>query len=147
MIRTMVQLTEEQLKALKELAKARKTSVAKLVRESVAQYIATAPKELTYEEKRQRAFEFIKQIEEGKFKAHNIEGKTDVSVNHDKYPAEIYSVQDVFAANRRQLSLVDCSSFETMRRVRIEKVFTFDEHFREQGFEVIPRMLQSVYVL
>lgn len=47
-------------------------------------------------------------------------------------------VNDVLTANRRQLSLVDCSSFETMRRLGIEKVFTFDEHFREQGFEVIP---------
>ena len=55
MIRTMVQLTEEQIKALKAMAKARKTSVARLVRESVAQYIVTSPKELTYEKKRQRA--------------------------------------------------------------------------------------------
>ncbi len=44
----------------------------------------------------------------------------------------------VFTANRRQLSLVDCCSFETMRRLKIEKAFTFDEHFREQGFDVIP---------
>jgi len=90
MVRTMVQLTEEQLKALKALAKARKTSVAKLVRESVAQYIVTAPVELTYEEKRQRALEFVRQIKAGKIKAHDIEGKTDVSINHDKYLAEIY---------------------------------------------------------
>ncbi len=48
------------------------------------------------------------------------------------------SIRFVFAANRRQLSLVDCSSFETMRRLKIEKVFTFDAHFIEQGFEVIP---------
>ena len=48
------------------------------------------------------------------------------------------SVNDVFAANRRQLSLVDCSSFESMRRLGIQKVFTFDEHFHEQGFEIIP---------
>jgi uncharacterized protein len=41
-------------------------------------------------------------------------------------------------SNRRELSLVDCSSFETMRRLGIEKVFTFDEYFREQGFNVIP---------
>ena len=40
--------------------------------------------------------------------------------------------------NRRQLSLVDCSSFETMRLLGIKKVFSFDEHFREQDFEVIP---------
>lgn len=48
------------------------------------------------------------------------------------------TVQAVFTANRRHLSLVDCSSFETMRRLGIEKVFTFDDHFREQGFEIIP---------
>lgn len=47
-------------------------------------------------------------------------------------------MQNVLTANRRQLSLVDCSAFETMRRLDIETVFTFDEHFREQGFNVIP---------
>ena len=48
------------------------------------------------------------------------------------------SIDRVLAANRRQLSLVDCSSFETMHRLKIETVFTFDEHYREQGFTVIP---------
>jgi predicted nucleic acid-binding protein len=48
------------------------------------------------------------------------------------------SINGVFTANRRQLSLVDCSSFETMRRLGIEKAFTFDQHFAEQGFAVIP---------
>jgi len=86
----MIQLTEEQVKTLKVLAKARKTSVAKLVRESVAQYIVVAPRELTREEKRRRALEFVKQIKAGKFKTHDIEGKTDVAKNHDKYLAEIY---------------------------------------------------------
>lgn len=90
MVRTMIQLTEEQMKALKALAKARKTSVAKLVRESVAQYIVNAPTELSYEEKRKRALEFIRQIKEGKIQFHDIEGKTDVARNHDKYLAEIY---------------------------------------------------------
>ena|SRR5687767_768407 len=90
MVRTMIQLTEEQMKALKALAKARKTSVARLVRESVAQYIATGTTELSYEEKRKRALEFVRQIKEGKIVARDIEGKTDVSVNHDKYLAEIY---------------------------------------------------------
>lgn len=50
----------------------------------------------------------------------------------------ISSVNDVLTANCRQLSIVDCSSFESMRRLGIEKVFTFDEHFRKQGFDVIP---------
>lgn len=85
MVRTMIQLTEEQMKALKALAKARKTSVAKLVRESVAQYVAAARKEPAMEEKRRRALEFIKKIESGEIQFHDIEGKTDVARNHDKY--------------------------------------------------------------
>lgn len=40
--------------------------------------------------------------------------------------------------NRRNLSFVDCSSFETLKRLGIKSVFTFDKHFREQGFDVIP---------
>ncbi len=90
MVRIMVQLTEEQVKALKEMSRARKTPVAKLVRESVAQYIVTAPKELTYEEKRQRALKFIRQLKDGTVQYRDIEGKTDVSVNHDDYLDEIY---------------------------------------------------------
>lgn len=50
----------------------------------------------------------------------------------------VSSVNNVLTANRRQLSLVDCSSFESMRRLGIDTVFTFDEHFHEQGFNVIP---------
>lgn len=44
----------------------------------------------------------------------------------------------LLAANRRDLSLVDCTSFEIMRQIGLDTVFTFDPHFREQGFSVIP---------
>jgi len=81
----MVQLTEEQVKALKALAKVRKTPVAKLVRESVAQYVSAARKEPIMEEKRHRALEFIKKIESGEVQFHDTEGKTDIARNHDKY--------------------------------------------------------------
>lgn len=40
-------------------------------------------------------------------------------------------------AKRRGLSLVDCSSFLVMQRLKLNKVFAFDRHFREQGFEVL----------
>lgn len=40
---------------------------------------------------------------------------------------------------RRDLSLVDCASFEAMRRSHIEQVFCFDFHFAQQGFEVLPQ--------
>jgi len=39
------------------------------------------------------------------------------------------------AAGRRGLSLVDCASFEVMRRTGLRKVFAFDPHFVESGFE------------
>jgi len=47
-------------------------------------------------------------------------------------------VAAVLAASRRRLSLVDCVSFEVMRRLGIPRVFCFDPHFEEQGFECIP---------
>jgi predicted nucleic acid-binding protein len=43
------------------------------------------------------------------------------------------------AANRKKLSLVDCISFEVMRLTSIKRAFTFDNHFREQGFDCIPK--------
>jgi predicted nucleic acid-binding protein len=43
----------------------------------------------------------------------------------------------LLTARRRDLSLVDCVSFEVMRRRGITRAFTFDPHFPEQGFEVV----------
>lgn len=43
----------------------------------------------------------------------------------------------LLGANRRGLSLVDCASFEIMRRRGLTRVFAFDQHFAEQGFEVL----------
>ncbi len=48
------------------------------------------------------------------------------------------AMEFLFSANRRQLSLVDVSAFATMRRMGIKKVFTFDNHFAEQGFDLLP---------
>ena len=44
------------------------------------------------------------------------------------------AVAILVAANRRSLSLVDCASFETMRRRGLTRAFAFDQHFAEQGF-------------
>lgn len=43
----------------------------------------------------------------------------------------------LFATNRRQLSLVDCISFATMRKMGLRDVLTFDAHFSEQGFRPV----------
>jgi len=40
-------------------------------------------------------------------------------------------------AARRALSLVDCVSFEVMRRSEIRTAFAFDRHFQEYGYELI----------
>jgi predicted nucleic acid-binding protein len=47
-------------------------------------------------------------------------------------------VSGVLVATRRDLSIVDCVSFELMRELGIETAFTFDAHFGEQGFECLP---------
>jgi predicted nucleic acid-binding protein len=41
------------------------------------------------------------------------------------------------AAGRRALSLVDCASFEVMRRTGIRTAFAFDPHFAEFGYEMM----------
>ena len=44
----------------------------------------------------------------------------------------------MLTAKRKKLSLVDCVSFETMRRLGIKTSFTLDRHFKEQGFTCLP---------
>ena len=46
------------------------------------------------------------------------------------------SAAALLVADRRQLSLVDCTSFVLMRQLGIGHAFAFDDHFREQGFKV-----------
>jgi len=44
----------------------------------------------------------------------------------------------LLAAGRRKLSFVDCVNFELMRHLGLTRAFTFDSHFRQQDFEMIP---------
>ncbi len=36
----------------------------------------------------------------------------------------------------KELSFTDCTSFVLMKKLGIQKAFTFDDHFRQLGFEV-----------
>lgn len=44
----------------------------------------------------------------------------------------------VLTAARKRLSLVDCISFQLMRERGLREVFSFDQHFAEQGFILMP---------
>ena len=80
MIRTQIQLTEEQYKQLKQLARKSERSLATLVREGVEKVLKEAG-EPNLDEARRQALLIV-----GKYRS----GKKDVSVHHDKYLAESY---------------------------------------------------------
>lgn len=52
--------------------------------------------------------------------------------------AELYAkaVQRLFVQGKKELSLVDCLSFEIMESRSISMAFAFDEHFEKAGFQI-----------
>ena len=46
------------------------------------------------------------------------------------------AIQRLFALNNRNISLVDCLSFEIMESREIRHAFTFDQHFPQNGFAI-----------
>ena len=84
MIRTIVQLTEEQHRVLKELAAEYHVSMSEMVRRSVDALAHNKPKARSREEIRRRAMEAA-----GFIKDPN--GPKDLSINHDFYLEEVYA--------------------------------------------------------
>ena len=80
MVRTQIQLTEEQAKAIKKIATAQGVSVAELIRRAVDNII-TSSTIADVEERKRRALEIV-----GRFRS----GKRDVSKEHDAYLVEAY---------------------------------------------------------
>jgi hypothetical protein len=77
MLRTQIQLTEEQARALKEMAGREGVSMAELIRRAVDRVI----EESDDRERRRRALALL-----GKYRS----GDSDVAANHDRYLDEIY---------------------------------------------------------
>ena len=48
------------------------------------------------------------------------------------------AVASRFAAGRRKLSLVDCTSFEFVRRRGLTDALALDDDFARQGFRLLP---------
>ncbi len=80
MVRTQIQLTEEQAKAVKKIASAQGLSVAELIRRAVDN-IVNSSTIVDTEERKRRALEIV-----GRFRS----GKRDVSKEHDAYLVEAY---------------------------------------------------------
>jgi len=80
MVRTQIQLTEDQAKALKRIAGARHLSVAELIRRAVDAMIKTSLS-VDPEEKLKRSLEIA-----GKFGS----GQRDISKRHDFYLSKSY---------------------------------------------------------
>ena len=84
MTRTQVQLTEEQARALRNLASAREVSVAELIRQSVDTLIQSSGA-TDAEERRRRAISAA-----GRFHS----GTSDISTEHDEYLVETFQGGD-----------------------------------------------------
>lgn len=80
MIRTQIQLSEEQWKKLKALSVARRVSMAELIRQSV-DLLVHNPEAVSLEERRKKALEIA-----GKYRS----GSSDISNGHDQYLDKIY---------------------------------------------------------
>ncbi len=80
MIRTQIQLKEEQVKAIKKIAKAQGVSIAEVIRHAVDGIVRLSPT-VGMEERHKRALEIV-----GKFRS----GRNDVSRKHDAYLLEAY---------------------------------------------------------
>ncbi len=80
MIRTQIQLTENQSDMLKRISKKYNISISELIRRGVEMVIQSMP-EVDIQEKRNRAFSLG-----GMFYSE----EKDLSVNHDKYLNEVY---------------------------------------------------------
>lgn len=81
MIRTQIQLTEQQAHTLKEIAHQENTSIAELTRRAIDQWLQTT-RAIPMAERRRRALAVV-----GQFRS----GQADISERHDDYLAEAYS--------------------------------------------------------
>lgn len=80
MVRTQVQLTEEQAKLLRQLAASKHLSVAEIIRQAVDNFLKSQVI-VDLEEKKQRAIEAI-----GRFHS----GVSDLSEAHDRHLTEAF---------------------------------------------------------
>ena len=80
MVRTQIQITEEQSKALRKIAAQRDLSMAEVIRQGIEFYLHACGT-ISQEERRQRAIKAAGQFHSG---------QKDLSEKHDAHLAEVY---------------------------------------------------------
>lgn len=48
------------------------------------------------------------------------------------------AINNLLSLPGSKISMVDFTSFKIMRNLEIDSIFTFDRHFKKQGFEILP---------
>ena len=81
MVRTQIQLTEEQARTLKKIASKRHVSIAELIRQGINALLTRPLEGADIEERKQRAIAAA-----GRFRS----GIKDISSKHDKYLTEAF---------------------------------------------------------
>lgn len=81
MVRTQVQLTEEQLALIKQIAAERNLSMSEVIRQGMDSFLRQSVT-VSREERVRRALEVV-----GRFRS----GRSDVSARHDEHLAEAYA--------------------------------------------------------
>lgn len=79
---------------------------------------------------------------------HRITHKAAVIFGDSLLDSRIVTILDICSEDRsgawelfkkysdKDLSFTDCTSFLIMKKLRIQKAFSFDEHFKQVGFEI-----------
>ena len=76
--------------------------------------------------------------------AHELAVKVGEALQASPYTTLIMVDKEVFSEawaifkGSRGISFTDCTSFVVMKKHDIARAFTFDRHFREVGFQLIP---------
>ncbi len=135
MVRTQIQLTEQQARRLRDEARERGVSLAEIVRRCVERGLADdAPNRAALYDRAARVV--------GRFPDRR--GSRDISLKHDHI--NVVWVDEalheagldlLLGRRKRLLSLVDAVSFVTMRQRRVAEVFAFDPQFRQEGFSMV----------
>lgn len=81
MVRTQIQLTEEQARLVKQIAAERNVSMAEIIREGLDRSLRSSANALSHEDRIRRAIDAA-----GRYRS----GTADGSAGHDKHLAEAY---------------------------------------------------------